>query len=99
MLCEAWSSKESDEPAPGALTFRIRPHENGRDWRVVEGGLQHPLWTKKLGDGISHILMRGAGYLCRIEVLNGAGDVSWLVVVDQRGNDPYARTGATLKQV
>src|SRR5688572_30665715 len=26
---EAWSSTGSDEPAPGAVTFRIRPHENG----------------------------------------------------------------------
>ena len=95
---EAWANTASDEPLPGAVTFRIRPHENGQDWRVVECALQHPLWVKQLEEGIDYMLFRGSGKLCRIEVLNAAGGLAWLVLVDQRGNDPFAGTGPTWEQ-
>jgi hypothetical protein len=92
---EAWSSTGSAEPASGAVTFRIRPHENGRDWRVVEDSLQHALWVAELDHGLHYMLRRGSGKLCRIEVLNSTGGVAWLVLVDQRGDDPYAGKGPT----
>ena len=45
---EAWSEGHFEpEPLPGAFTFRIRPHDNGHDWIVVECRLQHPLWISE----------------------------------------------------
>jgi hypothetical protein len=40
---------------------------------------------------------RGAGRLCRIKVLNKAGTVARLVLVDQSANNPYAGIGPTWK--
>jgi hypothetical protein len=45
---EAWSIG----PVKGSLeladlvTFRIVPHENGKDWRALEGPLHHGGWYK-----------------------------------------------------
>ena len=40
-------------------------------------------------------LFRGLGRLCRIEVLNCAGGVARLVLVDQSGTHPYAGVAST----
>jgi hypothetical protein len=96
---EAWSEEFfAPEPLPGSVTFRVRPHENGKDWRVLEGPLQHPAWVHDLDQGIDHMLFRGVGRLCCVEVLNAAGAVARLILVDQSTNNPYAGVGPTWKQ-
>jgi hypothetical protein len=49
---EAWTVGQIDAAPqlPDALTFRIVPHENGKDWSVVECSGQHRLWIRKWED-------------------------------------------------
>src|SRR5689334_18994253 len=52
---EAWSVSLVEgvpDDVPGLLTFRVVPHENGKDWSVLPCTLQHPCglrsWSKEL---------------------------------------------------
>jgi hypothetical protein len=88
---EAWSVGAVEGPPddlPGLLTFRIVPHENGKDWQAVPCALQHPLWIKKLEQGIDYMMFRAAGTLCRIEVLSTSPPIrarpALIVLADRR---------------
>src|SRR5437868_6897291 len=45
---EAWSLGLIEPEDSDRLIFNIERHENGRDWRLLEGRLTHPGWFKTL---------------------------------------------------
>jgi hypothetical protein len=56
---------------PDLVTFRIVPHENGKDWRALEGPLHHGGWYKpnQLQLAIDYARFRGGGRLCAVELV------------------------------
>lgn len=92
---EAWTAQPGAREAD-AITFRLLPI--GNNWRADPNRLHHGGIWPDLDGALNYALFRGAGKLCRIEVLNTAGAVAWLVLVDQTANDPYAGMAPTWKQ-
>jgi hypothetical protein len=86
---EAWSvgPVEGTPDLPDAITFRIVPHANGKDWAAEENQLMHPLWITELDFGVDYIFRRGSGRLCAIEVLGRSGEIEHLIVADKRQVD------------
>jgi hypothetical protein len=70
---EAWSvgAVIGSLELPDLVTFRIVPHENGKDWRALENCLHHGGWYKpnQLQFAIDYAFFRGGGKLCAVEVL------------------------------
>ena len=84
---EAWSVgpvEGAPDDVPGLLTFKVVPHENGKDWSALPCTLQRPLWITKLEQGIDYMMFRGGGKLCRVHVLNRAGALERVVLADRR---------------
>jgi hypothetical protein len=71
------------------IVFHIRPHPNKRDWWVDESKLTHPCWLTRLDHAIGHVAFRGRGHLCEIQVLDSRGIPDSVVMVDQRGHNPF----------
>jgi hypothetical protein len=93
---EAWSVgpvEGAPDDVPGLLTFKVVPHENGKDWQAVPCALQHALWITKLEHGIDYMMFRGGGKLCRVHVVNQAGGLERVVLADRRGKDSCPCTG------
>ena len=87
---QAWTLAILDstpEEIPDALTFRIVPHENGKDWQAVQCSLQHPLWISNLEQGVDYMLFRGGGKLCAIHVMNRTGLLDRVILADHRQVD------------
>jgi hypothetical protein len=74
---EAWSEGQVDEVSSlGRVLFLIRRHENGRDWRLLEGRLTHPGWFQALLHAVDYAAFRGRGYEVEIRVNDGSTERS-----------------------
>jgi hypothetical protein len=69
---------------------RLRPHENGRDWRAEPSRLHHGAWHKTLEDAICYAAFRLRGHLSEIQILNRRNEVQGVVLIDQTGSEPSA---------
>jgi len=86
---EAWScGAVRSEPNESPRTiFRLRPHENGHDWRADITELHHGGWYRKLTGAIDYTLFRGAGRVCEIQIFDKMGMMVFVVLADLRGHD------------
>jgi hypothetical protein len=96
---EAWSCGrvEGETNNEKRAIFRIRRHENGRDWRAEVTELHHGGWNHKLEDAIGYAMFRGAGRICEIQICNRAGAIMFVVLADQRGREMVPCTAPRLK--